>query len=466
VLLAKLSGELWRSTARAEQIPPEGDWRIWYLMGGRGAGKTRTGAETLADLITEFDLLPGDPGSWGIIAPTYGDARDVCVEGPSGILRTLGPLVSDWNRSMGEIRIAGGTRIFLDGADDGALRVQGKNLRGVWADEVGNWKKWEQAWNESLRFAVRIYPSKIVATGTPKMGHGLVRYLVNADEVVLTRMATMDNVGNLDPAVVAELVEQYAGTRLGLQELEGQFFEGMEGDLLRRADWRYYPPEWGFYCPSNRVPEWERLPEFSYLVSSWDTSIKDLTHSDFVSGQIWGVVGTQRWLLRLFHGRAALQATIQSMLDMHRWAQARWPDIALYDVIEESANGPDAIREIRQHVQGVIPIPAKGSKSVRAQAASPALEGHHCFLPGAASDDGADFDPTVTPGPIQAFVEELSAFTADEKAAHDDQVDAWSQMVNWTRGRGQATMSVPTGQARSPRFYDDRATALRPSLRG
>ena len=465
-LLARLQRELWRGSARPEQQPPDGDWRVWYLQGGRGAGKTRTGSETLADWITERDILTGDPGHWGILAPTYGDARDVCVEGPSGILVALGPLVLDWNRSMGEIWIAGGSRIYLDGADDGALRIQGTNLRGAWADEVGNWKKWEQSWFESLRFAVRIAPAKIVATGTPKMGHGLVRYLVNAEEVEISRMSTADNMMNLDPIVVAELIEQYAGTRLGLQELEGHYFEGMEGDLLRRADWRYYPPEWGFYCPSNREPEWERLPAFNFLVSSWDTSIKDRTHSDFVSGQVWGIHGTQRWLLRLFHSRAALTATIEAMVEYHSWAERQFPGTAVYTLVEESANGPDAMREIRKFVQGVIAYPAKGSKAMRAQAATPALEGHHCLLPGASADDGADFDGPSTPAAIQGFVEELAAFTPDEKAAHDDQVDAWSQMVNWSRDRSGATMSVPTGQSRPPRFRDDRATQLRPSIRG
>lgn len=465
-LLARLQRERWRASARAEQTPPEGDWRVWYLQGGRGAGKTRTGAETLADWITERDILTGDPGHWGILAPTYGDARDVCVEGPSGILNALGPLVTDWNRSMGELHIAGGSRIYLDGADDGALRIQGTNLRGAWADEVGLWKKWEKSWNESLRFAVRIAPAKIVATGTPKMGHGLVRYLVNAEEVVVSRMATTDNLINLDQVVIDELLAQYAGSRLGLQELEGHYFEGMEGDLLRREDWRYYPPEWGFYCPSNRAPEWQRLPEFEYLVSSWDTSIKDRKHSDFVSGQLWGVVGTQRWLIRLFHGQAALNATIEAMLDQLRWAGTQWPDLACFAVIEESANGPDAIREIRKKIQGVIPYPAKGSKGMRAQAAAPALEGHHCFLPGEANDEGTDFVDARTPAPVQAFVEETSEFTIDELAAHDDQVDGWSQMVNYTRGRGRATMSVPSGQAMPPRFRTEaRDTAYRPTLR-
>ena len=55
------------------------------------------------------------------------------------------------------------TVVYIDGADDGGLRIQGKNLRGAWADEVGLWRRWRIAWEESLRYAVRIGPARIIA---------------------------------------------------------------------------------------------------------------------------------------------------------------------------------------------------------------------------------------------------------------------------------------------------------------
>lgn len=156
------------------------------------------------------------------------------MEGPSGLLHALVPLVDrhkDWNRSHGELFLPNGSRVFCDGADDGALRIQGKNLRGCWSDEIGLWRNWQTAWNESLAFAVRLDPGLIVATGTPKMGHPLVALLLNDEQIVKTHMRLSDNLANLHPAAVADLERRFAGTRLGRQELEGEFIEDIPGAL-------------------------------------------------------------------------------------------------------------------------------------------------------------------------------------------------------------------------------------------
>jgi phage terminase large subunit-like protein len=191
-LLATYQRERWLRTARPEQVAPEGDWRVWYIQAGRGAGKTRAGAEWLSQIEAE-----NPAGAYAIIAPTFADGRDTCVE--EHLLQILGKRVSikGWNRSIGELFLKSGSRIYVDGADDGALRIQGKNLRAAWCDEIGLWNKWDIAWNESLQFAVRLSPAQIVATGTPKMGHGLVAQLVSDTTVVKTRMSTASNRENL-----------------------------------------------------------------------------------------------------------------------------------------------------------------------------------------------------------------------------------------------------------------------------
>src|SRR3990167_1799330 len=232
-LLARLQTERWRQTARTEQLPPRGDWRAWYLRGGRGSGKTRTGSETLAEWIRQW-AFQDEPGDWAIVAPTFGDARDTCMEGPSGLLKARSGFVSrgeHWNRSMGELWLPNGDRVFCDGADDGALRIQGKNLRGAWCDEIGLWRDWDIAWNESLSFAVRLDPSLIVATGTPKAGHPLVAALLADEQVAKTHMRMLDNAANLHPAALKALTDMWAGTRRGRQELEGEFIEDVPGAL-------------------------------------------------------------------------------------------------------------------------------------------------------------------------------------------------------------------------------------------
>jgi len=149
-----LAGELggtemdwrWRSKARPEQLPPEGEWQTLFLRGGRGGGKTYAASHILAEQILADPLRESEgPGQWAIVAPTYADARDTCIESESGLLAAFGTtpqevsadrsrLVALWNRSLGELRLRTGSVVFADGADDGALRIQGKNLRGVWCD--------------------------------------------------------------------------------------------------------------------------------------------------------------------------------------------------------------------------------------------------------------------------------------------------------------------------------------------
>src|SRR5277367_2568256 len=115
-------------------MPPRDDtWRVLYWQGGRGSGKTRSGAQALAELIVEDT---GEGGQYGVVAPTYRDAWTVCVEGESGLLAALGTTAGQIkqgtskavlyaHRSYGEIGLRNGHTIFIDSADDGALRVQG-----------------------------------------------------------------------------------------------------------------------------------------------------------------------------------------------------------------------------------------------------------------------------------------------------------------------------------------------------
>jgi phage terminase large subunit-like protein len=237
-LLASVS--TWRDYARPEQLPPDGEWRAWYVRGGRGSGKTWTGGNTLAEMA----LLT--PGEYGVVAPTDSAVRDVCIEGPSGLIHALGTnlaeikrgasrLVTSYNQSSAILRLRNGSVIYADGADDGAPTIQGKNLRGLWADEVGLWRKWQQAWEESIRYAVRLSPARIVATGTPKRGHPLVKSLMADGAVHKTLLRTSDNAANLDPRLLAELYAKYGGTTLGRQELEGEILDDVPGALWHRG---------------------------------------------------------------------------------------------------------------------------------------------------------------------------------------------------------------------------------------
>lgn len=444
---SKRQAELWPIIARPEQVEPEGDWHIWYVRGGRGSGKTRTGAETLAGWLRYWlDRDPDAEADWGIVAPTIADARNICMEGPSGLLRRLKGLVrkTDFNRSMSELWLPNGSRVYCDAADEGAPRVQGKNLRGCWADEVGLWKRWDEAWNESLRFAVRFQPAKIIATGTPKMAHQGIKQLLDDPAVVQSHMRTADNIANLDASAIADFYEQFGkGSTLGRQELEGEYIEALEGDILPRHAWR-------FTEDATWPVSAEKAPRFDQIVHSWDTALKAKTSSDNVAGQVWGCVGPDRYLLRLFCGHATLEATVMHMGELLDWARNEWPQTPHRVLIETASNGADAITEMRRRVDGIYGVNPRdgGDKVRRALTAAPALETGHCHLPGFEDHDLTSRGYTSdTPDEVQAFVEECAAFRHDLRHAHDDQIDAWSQMVNWTRQqvRSPARLVRPSG---------------------
>jgi predicted phage terminase large subunit-like protein len=241
----------WRGVARPEQIiPPISDpWRVFYLQGGRGAGKTRSGAQGLADIMLEDT---DEEGEYGIIAPTYADAWTKCVEGESGILRALGtsmaevkdhrsPIVRSAWRTYGQVVLHSGLIIYVDSADEGGLRIQGRNLKAAWCDEIGLWKKWEVAWGESLKYAVRMGVSKIIATGTPKVSMSarkLIRSLIRDEPehggVITRRLRTIDNIANLSEAFYRAVVGAAKGTRLERQELEGELLDDVANALWTR----------------------------------------------------------------------------------------------------------------------------------------------------------------------------------------------------------------------------------------
>jgi predicted phage terminase large subunit-like protein len=237
---------VWRRSARPDQLEPAGNFRVWLIRGGRGSGKTRAGSGTLANWILSDPV----PGEWGICAPTYRDAWTVCVAGEAGILAALGTseaeiknhtsrVVEYAHRSYGEIGLRSGHVIRVDSADDGALRVQGHNLRGLWADELGLWQRWQVAWEESIAFAVRHGNARIVATATPKISRPaskLIRRLIRDEDhsTVVTRLRTVDNIANLAPAFIDAVVARATGTRLERQELEGELLDDVENSLWSR----------------------------------------------------------------------------------------------------------------------------------------------------------------------------------------------------------------------------------------
>lgn len=231
----------WRATARRSQIPPPGRWRHWLIMAGRGWGKTHVGSNWLAERAL------AEVGDYAVVAPTLGDAKKICVEGPSGLMAALGgedgPNVTNYNRSEYVITLVNGSRIVL-GSADAPNRIRGWNLRAVWCDEMGSWKD-PTVWNEGIKFATRIGDPRIVITTTPTRGNKILIKLLDqhqdaggsilgglAANTFLTRGSTRENAANLSREWLEEIEEEFAGTTLGRQELDGELLLAVPGALV------------------------------------------------------------------------------------------------------------------------------------------------------------------------------------------------------------------------------------------
>ena len=224
ILLKHLS---WCKTARPKQITPKGEWNVWLILAGRGWGKTRTGAQDVA-----FYGLTKPNSRIAIVTPTFGDSRDTCIEGVSGLLTCLDPsLIDNWNRSIGELVLKNGT-IYKTFSAEQPDRLRGPQFHRAWCDELGSWKN-EEAWDQLL-FGLRLGEKpQVIITTTPKPTD-IIKELVNSKDSLVTRGSTFENQDNLAESAVKKLKEKYEGTRLGRQELFAEILEDVEGALWNR----------------------------------------------------------------------------------------------------------------------------------------------------------------------------------------------------------------------------------------
>lgn len=219
----------WDFWARRAQLAPEGDWRNWLVLAGRGFGKTRCGVEQVRHWA-ESGRYP----RIAIVAPTTADIRKVIVGGESGFLKVCPP----WNRprwleSKGELIWPNGSVAYCFTAEE-PERLRGPQHYKAWCDELVAYKYPQALW-DMLMFGLRLGDDpQTVITTTPKPMPLLKKLLADKGTKV-TRGSTYDNQGNLAPAFLAEIVKAYEGTRLGRQELLAELLDDTPGALWTRA---------------------------------------------------------------------------------------------------------------------------------------------------------------------------------------------------------------------------------------
>ena len=216
----------WSFWAREEQHLPEGDWIYWLYLGGRGTGKTRTGAEAVRRWIAEGERYVN------LIGPTLEDVRKVMIEGESGLLACCPPSEKPkWVAQKGELRWPNGAMSLVFTAEQ-PDRLRGKQHGKIWADELAAWR-YPDAWDQA-QFGLRLgsKPQAIVTT-TPRPTP-LVKGLLADERTKVTRGSTYDNMANLADAFIRKIVAKYEGTRLGRQELHAEILDDVIGALFLR----------------------------------------------------------------------------------------------------------------------------------------------------------------------------------------------------------------------------------------
>ena len=340
--------EAGRRKLRQDQLTPAGDWRTWLILAGRGWGKTLTGAEDVA----RYGLT--NPGSRiAIVARTFADARDTCVEGDSGLLSCLPRHeIQTYNRSLGELLLTNGSRYKLFSADE-PERLRGPQFHRAWSDELGAWGKnpeerqWPPAW-DMLQMGLRLGsdPRNVVTT-TPRPTR-IIRTLWSDRHTHLTRGRTLDNAANLAPQFVEQILSRYQGTRLGRQELDAELLDDVPGAL------------WTYAMLEDRRP----APDLTRVVVAIDPAVTSSEESD-ESGIVVCGLGVD--------GRGYVLADRSCRLSPDGWARravAAFDEFAADQILAETNNGGDLVEQTIRTVRRTIPyrkVTASRGKQTRAQ---------------------------------------------------------------------------------------------------
>lgn len=229
-------GEAWSLFGRVDQrldSPPHKP--VWLVLGGRGAGKTRTGAEWVKGMALGHPPYASNPtGRIALVGETQGQVRDVMVEGISGLLAIHTKWERpDWSPSRRQLRWPNGAIAQAFSAED-PEGLRGPQFGAAWSDELAKWPNLQECW-DMLQFGLRLGDRpRQIATTTPRPVP-LIKRLLADPHVAVSRAATSANRFNLAADFIRSVTQTYGGTRLGRQELDGELVEESADALWTRA---------------------------------------------------------------------------------------------------------------------------------------------------------------------------------------------------------------------------------------
>lgn len=385
----------WPYQARDAQLAPDGAWRIWLFLGGRGAGKTRAGAEWVAEQVAA-----GQAARIGLVGATMRDTRQVMVEGASGLLAVRPGL--DFEPSNNRVLWSSGVVATLLSAEEpDALR--GHQFDLVWGDEFAKWRDPQGALDMALMTLRLGENPRMLLTTTPRNIPAL-KALMDAPDVAVTISRTADNAANLADGFYDSLRVRYGASALGRQELDGELVEDVEGALWQRA-----------WIEEARV---RAAPDLDRIVVAVDPPAG--TQGDECGIVVAGRAGDQAYVLA---DRSAGGLTPAGWAGRVMQAYA---DFAADTVVAEANQGGEMVRAVLAQADAdapVILVRATRGKIIRAAPAAALYEAgraHHVGAFPALEDQMCHYDGTPgakSPDRMDALVWALAALFGGGRSA-------------------------------------------------
>jgi phage terminase large subunit-like protein len=330
----------WLVAARDDQLAPDAvlegrPWRTWLLLGGRGSGKTRGGAEWVR-YRAGITARNRPPVRIALVGETLGQIRSVMIEGISGLMSIHASHERPaYDVSRNQLTWQNGAIAQMFAADD-PESLRGPQFDAAWCDELGKWGRAQTAW-DNLQLALRLGAApQAVVTTTPR-NTALLKALVADPTTVVTRSRTRDNAANLAPSFLAEIERRYGGTAFGRQELDGELVTEPFGSLWRRL-----------WIDQARI---ERAPELRRIVVALDPPVTSNANSDSCGIVVAGLGPDRR-------AYVIADRTIKGRIP-HDWARAAiaaYRDFSADRIVAEVNQGGDLVASVLQQVDPNVPI--------------------------------------------------------------------------------------------------------------
>lgn len=368
---------------------------LWH----HNSGKTRTGSEWTHRRTRVSQRI-------ALIAPTAPDARDVMIEGESGILATAPPGgMPTYEPSKRKVTWPNGAvgNIYSGEEPD---RLRGPQHWDAWLDEPAHMALIDDLW-DNLQLGLRLgqYP-RVCATTTPKPTKWLKELMV-APGTRVVRVATYANLSNLAPVFADRVRSRFEGTRKGRQELYGELLEDVDGAL-----WNPDLIELGRVAEGAHARE-----DFDRVVVGVDPAGTANKRSDETGIVVVGSIGDDYYVLADYSGKYSPQGWASKT----KYAYEFW----LADkVVAEKNYGGDMVRFTLTAADEQMPVELVVSRRGKALRADPIValyergKVHHVGLLNTLEDQMTMWVPgTASPDRVDALVHGLTAIARNVQPA-------------------------------------------------